>query len=228
MHPEGEFNFDVAAQIIAFKRSLAPRRETLRRAFSEVRDHVSRAVDAIHTGTAAGRPAIPEINYRDITSGSVSAETRQAIRRTGCAIVRGVFPASVASDWFAELGAYLEANHYDAREVEKRSLDNYFSALKSGKPQIFNVYWSQPQVMARQDPKLAETRAFLDRLWTYAGAFDPDKQCTYADRVRRRQPGDKTLGLSPHMDHGTVERWIDPGYQQVYESVFAGDAWRQL
>ena len=44
--------------------------------------------------------------------------------------------------------------------------------------------------------------------------FDPDQQCTYADRVRRRQPGDKTLGLSPHMDAGTVERWIDPGYQQ--------------
>ena len=41
----------------------------------------------------------------------------------------------------------------------------------------------------------------------------------------RRQPGDKTLGLSPHMDAGTVERWIDPGYQRVYERVFAGD-WR--
>ena len=38
-------------------------------------------------------------------------------------------------------------------------------------------------------------------------------------------PGDKTLGLSPHMDAGTVERWIDPGYQKVYENVFAGD-WR--
>ena len=71
--------------------------------------------------------------------------------------------------------------------------------------------------MARQDPRLAETRVFLDRLWAYEGVFDPDRQCTYADRVRRRQPGDKTLGLSPHMDAGTVERWIDPGYQKVYE-----------
>ena len=79
--------------------------------------------------------------------------------------------------------------------------------------------------MARQDARLAETRAFLDRLWRYEGVFDPDLQCTYADRARRRQPGDKTLGLSPHMDAGTVERWIDPGYQRVYEHVFAGD-WR--
>ena len=47
----------------------------------------------------------------------------------------------------------------------------------------------------------------------------------YADRVRRRQPGDETLGLSPHMDAGTVERWIDPGFQKVYRNVFAGN-WR--
>jgi len=83
--------------------------------------------------------------------------------------------------------------------VEKRSLDKYFSALKAGKPQIFNIYWSKPQLMARQDPKLAETRAFLDRLWKYEGVFNPDRQCTYADRLRRRQPGDKSLGLSPHV-----------------------------
>jgi hypothetical protein len=134
-----------------------------------------------------------------------------------------VFLADLARDWFAEVSEYLKTNHYEQLEVEKRSLDKYFSALKAGKPQVFNVYWSRPQVMARQDARLAETRAFLDRLWKYEGVFNPDRQCTYADRVRRRQPGDKTLGLSPHMDAGTVERWIDPGYQKVYENIFAGD-----
>jgi hypothetical protein len=73
---------------------------------------------------------------------------------------------SVASDWFHELVAYLETNDYEPREADKRSLDQYFSALKAGKPQIFNVYYSMPQVMARQDPKLGQTRAFLYRLWT--------------------------------------------------------------
>ena len=194
--------------------------------FGEVKDHVGRAADAIRKDAAAGRPVVPEVNYRDVRGGSVSDRMRQAIRRTGCAVVRGVFPVSLASEWFAELGEYLEINDYEKREAEKRGLDQYFSALKAGRPQIFNVYWSKPQVMARQDPRLAETRAFLDRMWAYGGVFDPERQCTYADRVRRRQPGDKTLGLSPHMDAGTVERWIDPGYQQVYEKVFAGD-WRR-
>jgi len=214
---------DVRDQITAFKRKLAPRREVLKRAYKDVRDYVKRAVDIVLREVAAGRAVVPELNYPDIRNNTVPEAIRQSIRKTGCAVVRGVFPADLARDWFAEVGEYLETNHYEQLEVEKRSLDKYFSALKAGKPQVFNVYWSKPQVLARQDARLAETRAFLDRLWKYEGIFNPDRQCTYADRVRRRQPGDKTLGLSPHMDAGTVERWIDPGYQKVYENIFAGD-----
>jgi len=216
---------DVRDQITTFKRKLAPRREVLNRAYEDVRDYVKRAVDIVLREVAAGRAVVPELNYPDIRNDTVPEAIRQSIRNTGCAVVRGVFRADVAHDWFAEVGEYLEMNHYEQLEVEKWSLDKYFSALKAGKPQVFNVYWSRPQVMARQDAGLAETRAFLDRLWKYEGVFNPDRQCTYADRVRRRQPGDKTLGLSPHMDAGTVERWIDPGYQKVYENIFAGD-WR--
>ena len=226
MSTETKADFDVGDQIVAFKKKMAPMRDVLKRAYGEAKDAVSRAADKLRTDSAAGRPTIPEIEYRDIKAGGVSDATRAGIRSSGCAIVRGVFPASQATDWFHEVGRYLEDNDYERKEVEKRGLDKYFSALKAGKPQIFNVYWSKPQVMARQDANLAETRSFLDRLWTnYEGVFDPDLQCTYADRVRRRQPGDKTLGLSPHMDAGTVERWIDPGYQRVYEKILAGD-WR--
>ncbi|WP_421725231.1 YbiU family protein [Bauldia sp.] len=220
-----EPEIDVRAAVSAFKRSVEPRRDALRQSFAEVGDHMSRAADAIQADQAAGRSVIPEIDYSDIAAGTVSDETKAAIRRTGCAIVRQVYPETVANDWFAELCDYLDTNHYEEREVEKRSLDKYFSALKAGKPQVFNVYWSKPQVNARQGESLARTRSFLDRLWHYEGVFDPDLQCAYADRVRRRVPGDTTLGLSPHMDAGTVERWIDPGYQGVYEAVFAGD-WR--
>ncbi len=226
MQAETKQEFDVAGDIVAFKRKMRPRHDVLKRAYDDVRGYVMKAADKIRTDNAAGRPTIPEIDFADIRAGKVSDATRDAVRHTGCAVVRNVFPATQASEWFDEVGRYLEANEYEKKEIEKRSLDKYFSALKAGRPQIFNVYWSKPQVLARQDQKLAETRSFLDRLWVnYEGIFNPDLQCTYADRVRRRQPGDKTLGLSPHMDAGTVERWIDPGYQSVYEKVFAGD-WR--
>ncbi|MGH6922807.1 MAG: YbiU family protein [Propylenella sp.] len=225
MHGNGEAAHDVKDKIVAFKREMAPRVYALRAAFEDVRDHVRGRADQVQADAAAGKQVIPELDCKSIKDGKVPEATRQAIRASGCAIVRGVFPSARASGWFDELGEYLETNRYEEREAKKRSLDKYFSQLQAGKPQIFNVYWSKPQVMARQDPKLAETRAFLDRLWNFEGVFDPDRQCTYADRARRRQPGDKTLGLSPHMDAGTVERWIDPGYQKVYERVFEGD-WR--
>src|SRR3954468_11452413 len=225
MMAEAKNEFDVADQIVAFKRTMAPKRDVLKRAYEDVRGSVMKAADKIRTDNAAGRPTVPELSYADIKAGRISDATRAAIRKSGVAIIRGVFPAAQATEWFKEVGRYLEDNQYEAKEVEKRSLDKYFSALKAGKPQIFNIYWSKPQVLARQDPKLAETRAFLDHLWKFEGVFNPDRQCTYADRARRRAPGDKTLGLSPHMDAGTVERWIDPGYQLVYDKVFNGD-WR--
>ncbi|HSK38999.1 MAG TPA: YbiU family protein, partial [Arenibaculum sp.] len=114
-------------------------------------------------------------------------------------------------------------------EKEKRGLDQYFSGLKSGRPQIFGIYWSKPQMQARQDPNLALARAWLNGLWRFDGpdgpVADPARECTYADRIRRREPGDKTLGLSPHMDGGSVERWLDPGFRTVYREVFSGN-WR--
>ncbi len=224
MEADTKNEFDVSAEIVAFKRKMKPRHDVLKHAYDDVRSYVMRAADKIASDNAAGKPTVPEIPFADIAAGKVSDATRAAIRHTGVAIVRGVFPQAQASEWFEEVGRYLEDNEYEKKEVEKRSLDKYFSALKAGRPQIFNVYWSKPQVLARQDANLAATRSFLDRLWSnWEGVFDPDLQVTYADRVRRRQPGDKTLGLSPHMDAGTVERWIDPGYQSVYSQVFAGN-----
>ena len=138
-------------QIVAFKRKLAPNRDVLRRAYADVKGHINRGVDRIRRDAAAGRPVVPELDYQDIRNGKVPEDAGRSIRSSGCAVIRGVFPAPLASGWFAEVGEYLETNRYEDREVEKRSLDKYFSALKTGKPQIFNVYWSRPQVMARQD-----------------------------------------------------------------------------
>src|ERR1700731_5317760 len=92
---------DVRGQIIALKRALAPRREALQRAYAEVRDHVRRAVDIVRRDVAAGRAVVPELEYRDIRNNTVPEESRQSIRKSGCAVVRGGFPADLARDWFA-------------------------------------------------------------------------------------------------------------------------------
>jgi hypothetical protein len=149
--------------------------------------------------------------------------------------VRGVYPRSRAEAWNDELGRYIEENDYLAKAEKKRGLDQYFSQLDAAKPQIFGIYWSKPQVMARQGAEIAQVKRFLNRLWDVDGPegqeFDPDNDYTYADRTRRRRPGDKTLGLSPHMDSGSYERWTDPAFQKIYAPVFAGkwedyDPWK--
>jgi hypothetical protein len=87
---------------------------------------------------------------------------------------------------------------------------------------MYSVYWSRPQIAARQSAELAAVRAWLNRLWRFDGAFDPDAECTYADRVRRRTPGDSSLALGPHIDGGTVGRWLG-GTSEPYAPVFSGD-----
>lgn len=220
---------DVPKAIRDAKRQLRGQLPELDRIFAEVEDEMRREADGIAEARERGGPVIPELAYRQIRDGTVPESLKAEIRRRGAVVVRQVYSREQASAWNEAIGEYLARNRYAERPADP-SLDKYFSTLKSGRPQIFGIYWSKPQMEARQGVELAETRAFLNRLWRYESEgevhFDPDRECTYADRLRRREPGDKTLGLSPHMDAGSVERWIDPNYRKVYRHVFSGD-WRR-
>jgi len=99
-----DLNQNVSNQIVALKRKLAPRREALKRAYEEARDHIRRAVDSIRGEVDAGRGVVPELTYRDVQNNTVPEAIRQQIRATGCAVVRGVFRADLAREWFAEVG----------------------------------------------------------------------------------------------------------------------------
>ena len=57
--------------------------------------------------------------------------------------------------------------------------------------------------------------------------FDPENDFVYADRIRRCQPGDTTLGLSPHMDSGSYERWCDQ-HIRLYTVLFMKDISKAL
>ncbi len=203
--------------------------QDVKSAFSAVRDQTKCDVETIRELSEKGRSTIPEIDYASVKDGTVSDKLRQECRARGAAIIRGVFPRDQVEDWNAELGSYIAENDYLKKAEKKAGLDQYFSALDSGKPQIFGLYWSKPQVMARQAESMARTKQFLNGLWDVAGPmgdeFDPNEDFAYADRTRRREPGDKTLGLSPHMDSGSYERWVDPAYQRIYGKVFEG-AWQ--
>ena len=219
-------NVDAAVRVT--KQALRAQLPAVKRVFAEVEEQMLRDVDDIVAKRERGQVVIPSVEFRTIREGKVPESVKAEIRRRGAAVIRGVFSSQQAATWNEAIGEYLTRNRYHERPADP-SLDKYFSALKSGRPQIFGIYWSKPQMEARQHPALARARAFLNRLWKHESEgtvhFDPERECTYADRIRRREPGDRTLGLSPHMDAGSVERWIDPNYRQVYRHVFSGN-WR--
>ena len=193
-------------EVTGFKRRVGD----LAAAFAAIDDAVRREIDAA--------PQVPRVAWQDISAGTAPRDLPDLIRRRGCVVVRGVFDAAQAVDWDAEIAAYLAANDADARTRARRP-----GRWDAGPPQIYSIYWSRPQVLARQSPRLAAVRAWLNRLWRHGDAFDPNRECTYADRIRRRTPGDATLALGPHIDGGTAGRWLDPAQRHPYRAVFAGD-----
>lgn len=74
---------------------------------------------------------------------------------------------------------------------------------------------------------MAATKRFLNCLWDVAepmgDEIDPDHDYAYADHTRRHAPGGTTLSLSPHMDSGGYNRWVDPTYQRIYGAIFGGE-----
>lgn len=165
---------------------------------------------------ADGVAVVPEIGFSELPA--APADFCAMVRARGCVVVRGVFSERTASEWNAALIRYLEVNDA-AGTMRARRPERWRDAT----PQMFSVYWSPPQVEARQSAELAEARRWLNRLWRWEGHFDPDVDCTYADRMRRRLPGDTSLALGPHIDGGTAGRWLDDVASRPYAAALAGD-----
>ena len=107
---------------------------------------------------------------------------------------------------------YLDNNNFD--DVYQYVDDGVFGGLAAGKPSIFPIYWSRPQMEARGDDNMATTRQFLNSFWKHESegrsGSTPTATPPIPDRVRRREPGTSSGGLSPHTDSGSVERWLLP------------------
>jgi hypothetical protein len=196
--------------------------------FAEVEAALTREADHIATLRERGEAVIPEIAFKDIVEGRVSAAQSALVKTRGACVIRNVFDRALVEQWDQQIAEYVERNNLDAR-LQNRAEDKYFGQLASSKPQIYGVYWSKPQVLARQSSELTQARVFLNRLWRTESEgrvhFDPDHVPVYADRLRRRPPGSESLGLSAHCDGGSVERWIEPNFRKVYRHVFSGN-WR--
>ena len=191
--------------------------------FKEIEKYIKSEIDEILKLKASKKLIIPEISFNQINQRNTKFV--ESIKKRGCVIVRDVFENLTIERLNNDLEKYIEENNYYDDQKKKSGLDKYFSDLKSSKPQIMGLYWSKAQMEIRHSENMLKVKKWLNNLWIYKNdeyeVFDPSKELSYADRVRRREPGDNTLGLSPHCDAGSVERWSDDYYQKIYKDIFS-------
>jgi len=205
------------------KKELRNHSKNYRENFVKIEKFIESEIQEILYFKKNNKSIIPEISINEIDQNKT--RVIDDIKKRGCVIIRNVFENKFIENLNLQLEKYIDENNYYEDQKKKADLDKYFSDLKSGKPQIYGIYWSKAQIEIRHSEQMAKVKKWLNNLWLYENSeykvFDPNKELSYADRVRRREPGDKTLGLSPHCDAGSVERWVDKGYQGVYENIFA-------
>ncbi len=192
--------------------------------FDALHTRISERVAEINALKANGEAIWPVIPFAQLKAGTISDAQRAAVKRRGCAVIKGHFPREQALGWDQDMMAYLEQNHFD--DVYKGPGDSFFGTLEASRPEIYPIYWSQAQMQARQSNEMATVQSFLNRLWRFESEgtqwFDPDVSVIYPDRIRRRPPGTTSKGLGAHTDSGALERWLLPAYQRVFASVFNG------
>ena len=214
---------DIDSQIKSAKEILKKKSKDYIQNFNNIKNYIDIEIQEIKRSKDLNQPIIPEINFDSIEGNN--EELIKKIKQRGCVIVRNVFNEQVINTLNKKLEEYININDYFTDQKKKSDLDKYFSDLKSGKPQIFGLYWSKTQIEIRHSEQMAKVKKWLNNLWVYENdeykVFDPNRELSYADRVRRREPGDDTLGLSPHCDAGSVERWTDSSYQKIYKDIFS-------
>lgn len=197
--------------------------------FAAVNDAMRAHIHDIAERRDRGLPVIPDVSFNAIRRNGFNAQQRAHIQQHGCVIVRGVEQADQVAEWNAQLLDYLAVNRY------YDTLAQDIAAGHPGRikhPNMLDVYWSQPQIAARQSSRVCQLQTHLNRLWNCtnsgAGAFNPSKLISYADKVRVREPFDQSNGLIAHVDSCSLESWFDlSAIEACYQPLLNGQ-WQQF
>lgn len=216
---------DISSAIRVAKAQLRARIGDVAAALAEVEQFVKAEVDDVLASRSRGEQVWPVVPFAAVAGGTVPEKLRAAVRRRGCVVVKGTFDQDRAQAWDCQLVDYLERNNF--AEIYHYLDDGVFAGLAAAKPAIFPIYWSAPQMQAREDTNMVVVRGWLNSFWRHDSEgriwFDPNEDTAYPDRVRRREPGSNSGGLSPHVDSGSIERWLTPAYQNVFRHVFSAN-----
>ncbi|KAJ3528993.1 hypothetical protein NM208_g9956 [Fusarium decemcellulare] len=153
---------------------------------------------------------IPEATYDQLVN-NPSPELIYRIRECGSVVVRETVSKDQALKWLGDVRDYIKLNP----QVKGFPEDD---------KQVYEIYWSKAQQQARSHPQMLKTQAALLSIFTAPpkSNISLNTPLLYSDRLRIRNPGDAKFALGPHIDGGSIERWEDPTYRQVYEKILTG------
>src|SRR5437868_15209017 len=207
----------------ALRARIAASGRTVEEVFAVVERQITAEVGEITAARDRGETIWPVISYADIEAGVLPAAPQPLLRRRGCLVVRGHFDREQALSWDRDIVDYAESNKFF--ENYRGPGDDFFGTVGS-KPEIYPIYWSRPQMQARQSDRMARVQAFLNAQWISESGgvrwFDPDRDSFYPDRIRRRPEGADSGGLGTHLDPGTLDLWMTEAYQKAFRHLFDG------
>ncbi|KAI0186423.1 hypothetical protein EV127DRAFT_463294 [Xylaria flabelliformis] len=164
-----------------------------------------------------GSGVIPSLQFANLEEDLTRLHSE--IKKRGVVVIKGVIPEDEARSYKGDIEEYVRQNPST-------------TAWPQDNPQVFELYWSSPQIRARAHPNLLKVQTKLMNIWQISNpesSISLSQTLAYADRLRIRQPGDTKFTLGPHIDGGSVERWEKHGYGLggVYDKIFEG-SWEEF
>lgn len=135
---------------------------------------------------------IPVIDMKRILNsksieGLSSSFIGDVIKKVGVFIITNVIDDKLILEWKEELKEYIDLNtKTNGHKLYGSPPDN---------PQVYEIYWSKPQIKARQHPNLVKAIRFANHLWSFNKNSNNvvDVPVMYVDRLRIREPGDQSF-----------------------------------
>ncbi|MFA1647334.1 MAG: YbiU family protein, partial [Enterobacteriaceae bacterium] len=103
---------DHKAAIRQMKRELRAQIGDVQAVFDRLHAKIADRVAEIAALKKSGDPVWPVIPFADVKNGTLSEAQRAAVKRRGCAVIKGHFPREQALAWDNAMLDYLDRNHF--------------------------------------------------------------------------------------------------------------------
>jgi hypothetical protein len=158
-----------------------------------------------------GNASVPIFTYEEL----VDKPGLECMVDAGCCIIREVIPKTEAEQYFKDLQTFIEDNRENITGWPAESVA------------IYHLYSTPTQLKIKTNPRHLHVQRLLNSLWKDSSCSESEQELQnepilYPDAVRVRQAGQIFLGLGPHIDGGSLCRWADEEYCQVYDAILSG------